>query len=70
MSKVFNGLSVRMVAYFIFAAVAGQGIAIFDPVAGTLTFHIDQMETLLSGVAGYVATFGIGRLAKARGGSS
>ena len=50
--------------------IAGQGIAVFDPEAGTLTFHLKDLETLLVGLGGYIATFAGGRVAKAKGGTT
>ncbi|OWU80422.1 hypothetical protein [Phaeobacter sp. 22II1-1F12B] len=70
MNALFSGLSLRMVLYLVFAMIAGQGIAVFDPEAGTLTFHLKDLETLLVGLGGYIATFAGGRVAKAKGGTT
>ncbi len=61
-------LSIRMVLYFLFSALASQGVGIFDAEAGTFTFQIAHFEALVSGVIGFIATFFASRLAKARGG--
>lgn len=62
------GLTIRMILYFVFAFVAGQGIATFDPDAGTLTFDIEHLSTVMTGLAGYVTTFATSRIVKRRGG--
>lgn len=63
-------LTVRMVLYFLFAALAGQGLVVFDQQAGTVTFRVDDLMLLASGTGGYVATFWASRLAKRRGGAT
>ena len=70
MNALFSGLSLRMVLYLVFAMIAGQGIAVFDPEAGTLTFPLKDLETLLVGLGGYIAPFAGGRVAKAKGGTT
>lgn len=61
-------LAIRMGLYFLFAAIAGQGVGTFDQDTGNLTLHVESLATVLAGVVGYVGTFAAGRWAKARGG--
>lgn len=61
-------LAIRMVLFFLFAGTAAQGVAIFDPAAGTLTFDIENLTAVIIGVSGYGGTFLSSRWAKARGG--
>ena len=63
-------LYVRMALYLIFGIIAGNGLAVYDANEGTLTFHVDQLEPVLTGLAGYFMTFVVGRFAKAKGGAS
>lgn len=58
---------IRMILYFVFGFLAGQGVGVFDQESGSFTIHINHLETLLSGVGGYVVTFLSSRIAKARG---
>lgn len=61
-------LYIRMILYFLFPLIAGQGLGVFDPQAGTLTIHIENAATILAGAVGFVVTFAAGRWAKVRGG--
>lgn len=61
---------IRMVAYLIFGVLAGQGLVIFDQAAGTVTFKVEDLVTIVSGFAGFAATFAVSRVAKARGGKT
>lgn len=63
-------LYVRMALYLIGGLLAGQGLAIFDPEAGTITFQIDSLAQTLTGVAAFVGTFAVSRVAKRRGGAT
>ena len=61
-------LVIRMILYFLFPLIAGQGIGVFDPKSGTLTIQIDSVVPILAGAVGFVVTFVVGRWAKVRGG--
>ncbi|WP_109464417.1 hypothetical protein [Albibacillus kandeliae] len=61
-------LYIRMFLYLAAGVLAGQGLAVFDPEAGTVTFHLESVATLLGGVAAFAGTFAASRFAKARGG--
>jgi hypothetical protein len=61
-------LVIRMILYFLFPLIAGQGIGVFDPESGTLTVQIDSVVPILAGAVGFVVTFVVGRWAKLRGG--
>ena len=63
-------LYVRMALYFAFGFLSSQGVVVFDQEAGTVTFRIDDLLLLASGIGGYVMTFAASRVAKARGGST
>lgn len=63
-------LYLRMFLYLCAGLLAGQGLAIFDPEAGTVTFHIDSLAQALSGLAAFVGTFALSRVAKKRGGAT
>jgi uncharacterized membrane protein len=63
-------LYVRMILYFVFSAFSGTGIAIYDSAAGTITFQIDDLARLITGIVGFVATFVASRIASARGGKT
>lgn len=64
------GLAIRMILYLAAGILAGQGLAVFDPDAGTLTFDIDSLAQLLGGLVTFVGTFVASRVAKARGGTT
>lgn len=64
------GLPLRMVLYFVFAALASQGLVVFDAEAGTVTFRIEDLALIASGLAGYAATFWSSRMAKRNGGAT
>lgn len=59
-------LYVRMALYAVSMLFAGQGLAIFDPEAGTLTFHIEDLTIAASGFATFVGTFITSRFAVKR----
>lgn len=59
-------LAIRMVLYFLSAAFASQGLAVYDEAAGTITFQIDNLAQVLAGVATYLATFISSRFAANR----
>jgi hypothetical protein len=63
-------LAIRMGLYLIFGAMAGQGLVVYDQVAGTVTFEVEHLAIGLAGLAGYAATFITSRIAKARGGKT
>lgn len=60
-------LAIRMILYFLFAGIAGQGIAVFDPDAGTLTFELESLTASITGLLGFAGTFIASRWAKIRG---
>ncbi len=64
------GLTLRMMLYFVFASLANEGIVLFDAGTGTVSFKVDDLALLASGVVGYLGTFVAGRWFKARGGST
>lgn len=63
-------LAIRMLLYAVFAAMANEGLVLFDADAGTVTFKIDDLMLFGSGVVGYIGTFVTSRYAKARGGAT
>lgn len=63
-------LYIRMFLYLCAGVLAGQGIAVFDPEAGTVTFQIDQLSAALAGLATFAGTFFASRVAKSRGGAT
>lgn len=63
-------LTIRMILYFLSALVAGQGLAIYDHDAGTITFAIEDLAMAIGGIATFGGTFLVGRVAKARGGAT
>lgn len=63
-------LYLRMMLYLLGGFLAGQGLAIYDAEAGTITFHVESLATALSGVALHVGTFVVSRIAKSRGGAT
>ena len=64
------GLFIRMILYGLAAGAATLGVATFDPVAGTVTISLNSLELAVGGVVGYIATFAVSRIAKARGGKT
>lgn len=64
------GLSIRMALYFVFSFLASQGVVMFDQAQGTVTFQIEHVVTVLSGIGGFAATFWASRIAKNKGGST
>lgn len=64
------GLFLRMaVLYPLFLYLASLGIVVFNPDTGDVTFNIQHLELVITGLVGYLGTFGFSRLAKAKGGS-
>lgn len=63
-------LYVRMALYLIFGIIAGNGLGVYDANAGTITFHVDELEPLLTGIVGYGGTFIWSRFAKKAGGAT
>lgn len=63
-------LNIRMIAYFLFAGLASQGLLVFDQEAGTVTFKIEDISMIVTGVLGYIGTFGTSRIAKKNGGAT
>ncbi|WOI54945.1 hypothetical protein [Palleronia sp. LCG004] len=64
------GVYIRMAIYFACAWLSGQGVAVHDPVAGTITFQVESIAAALTGFVGYALTFIASRIFKARGGST
>lgn len=63
-------LAIRMVIYLLTGVLVGQGLAVYDAEAGTVTFRIEDLPLALSGLAAFVGTFVTSRIAKARGGAT
>lgn len=63
-------LALRMVLYAVFSAMANEGLILFDAVAGTVTFKVDDLMLFGTGLAGYIGTFAWSRWSKARGGAT
>ncbi|MCA0856168.1 hypothetical protein [Phaeobacter italicus] len=63
-------LYIRMFLYLAAGVLAGQGLAIFDAEAGTVTFKIDSLAQALTGLATFIGTFAASRIAKRRGGAT
>ncbi len=61
------GLYIRMGLYFIFAAAASQGLVEFDKDTGEVTFLVDDVVLVITGIVGYLATFWTSRIAKKQG---
>lgn len=59
-------LYIRMALYALSMLFAGQGLAIFDAEANTLTFRLDDVAVALGGVGVFVATFVASRFATVR----
>ena len=63
-------LAVRMILYFAFSTLANQGFVLFDQAAGTVSFQIEDVIMLATGLAGFIATFAWSRWSKAHGGKT
>lgn len=63
-------LYVRMGLYLLFGVIAGNGLGVYDQAAGTITFNVNDLEPLITGIVGYGATFVWSRVAKAKGGKT
>ncbi len=63
-------LYIRMALYLLGGLLAGQGLAIFDAEAGTITFEIDSLAQALSGLGAFALTFCASRVSKRRGGAT
>ncbi|MGB1214775.1 MAG: hypothetical protein ACPG4X_15525 [Pikeienuella sp.] len=63
-------LAIRMLLYAVFAAMANEGLLLFDADAGTVTLKIEDIMLFGAGVVGYIGTFVTSRYAKARGGAT
>lgn len=48
---------IRIALYGLFAFIGGQGLAVYDETAGTLTFHVEHLTALAVGVVGFLGTF-------------
>lgn len=59
-------LAIRMVLYFLSALLAGQGLAVYDPEAGTITFEIESLALALGGVVTFAGTFVVSRFSRQR----
>ena len=59
-----------MVLYFFFASLSSQGVDVYDPQTGIISFHIEELVTVLTGLGGFIATFLGSRWAKKRGGAT
>ena len=59
-------LYIRMAVYALSALFAGQGLAIYDADAGTLTFQVEDIAVALGGAGVFVATFITSRFSKVR----
>ncbi len=64
------GLILRMILYSVFSALAYEGALDFNPDAGTITVSVDQLGFVVTGVLGYLGTFGVSRWVKAKGGKT
>ncbi len=63
-------LYIRMALYLVSGLLAGQGLAIFDADAGTVTLKIEDLAVALSGLLTFAGTFLASRVAKSRGGKT
>lgn len=61
-------LFVRMMIYLLAGVLAGQGLVIFDQEAGTITFRVEDVTTVLTGLLTFGGAYLASRIAKARGG--
>ena len=64
------GLALRMIAYLAFGALAGAGVGSFETDSGSYSVNVDDLVTVVIGLAGYAGTFIVSRIAKARGGKT
>lgn len=64
------GLFVRMILYFVFGSLAGQGWLHFDQVTGIVTIDVNHLGPILVGAGGSAATFAWSRIAKRKGGAT
>lgn len=44
-----NPVYLRMILYSIAATIAAAGLGVFDPAAGTLTLHLDDIGMAIAG---------------------
>lgn len=63
-------LYIRMGLYLVFGVIAGNGLGVYDQAAGTITFNVNDLEPLVTGLVGYGATFIWSRFAKKAGGKT
>ena len=62
-------LIIRMILYFIFAAVGGMGLGLnFNEATGDVSVNIDLIATAIVSFIGFVGTYWASRIAKRRGG--
>lgn len=59
-------LAIRMILYFLSAAAASQGLAVYDEAAGTLTFEVESLAIVIGGALTFGGTFAVSRFAKLR----
>ena len=61
-------LYIRLGLIALAGAFADQGLAIYDPVAETLTFRVSDLTALGTGVVLFAGTYVWSRVAKGKGG--
>ncbi len=63
-------LYIRMALYALFAGLAGMGFGEMSADGAHYTVSIDLLAQVVGGAVGFIGTFLVGRIAKARGGKT
>lgn len=59
-------LAIRMVLYALFTTLSNQGVDIYNPETDEITFRVEDLALVLSGITGFVLTFVSSRFAKVK----
>lgn len=59
-------LVIRMVLYAFFTTLSNQGVDIYDPQTDRISFQVEDLALVLTGVIGFILTFISSRFAKVK----
>jgi hypothetical protein len=59
-------LAIRMALYALFVTLSNQGVDIYDPETDQISFQLQDLTLVLSGIVGFAATFVASRFAKVK----
>jgi hypothetical protein len=59
-------LAIRMVLYALFVTLSNQGVDIYDPETDRISFQLQDLTLVVSGIVGFAATFVASRFAQVK----